>query len=127
MASSPVVSGFWKPGRGPTQALLQMRPIKAGTRVLLAAWRNVFVACDVCNWIGVGQGGAQGAQGFVLAGLKSVAIQTLQFNANGKIIALVLTLEAGHPRMPSPVFATDRLPQLALSADEKMGRNLQTL
>ena len=104
-----------------------MRPIKAGTRVLFAAWRNVFMACDVCNWIGVGQTRAQGAQGFVLAGLKSMAIQSFQFNAYGEIIALVLALEAGHPRMPSPVIATDHLPQLTLSADEKVGRDLQAL
>ena len=94
---------------------------------MFAARRNVFVAPDVCYRIVVGQRGAQGAEGFVLAGFKSLAIQALQFNANGEIVAIVLAIEARHPGMPSPVIATHQLPQLALSPDKKMGRNLKTL
>jgi len=104
-----------------------MCPIKTRAGVLFAARSDVFVAPDVCNRIVVGQRGAQGAEGFVLVGFKSLAIQALQFNANGEIVAIVLAVEARHPGMPSPVIAADQLPQLALSADEKMGRNLQTL
>ena len=98
-----------------------MRPIKTRAGVLFAARSDVFVASDVCNRIVVGQRGTQGAQGFVLAGFKSLAIQAFHFYANGEIVAIVLTVEARHPGMPSPVIATDQLPQLALSANEKMG------
>lgn len=103
-----------------------MRPIKTRAGVLFAARCNVFVAPDVRNRIVVGQCGAQGAEGFVLAGFKSLAIQSLQFNANGEIVAIVLAIEVGNPSVPCPVIATHQLPQLAFSADEKMGRNLQT-
>ena len=110
--------------RWPTQVSLQTRPIKAWARVLFAAHGNVFVPNDVFNRVGVAQGGAQSAEGFVLTGFKRVAVQTFEFNANRKVVALVLAIEAGHPGMPCPVIAAHQLPQLALSADEKMGRDL---
>ena len=88
---------------------------------MFAARSNVFVAPDVCNRIVVGQRGAQSAEGFVLAGFKSLAIQSLQFNANGEVVAIVLAIEARYPGMPSPVIATHQLPQLALPANEKVG------
>lgn len=56
----------------------------------------------------------------ILGFSKWLSIGSLEFNANGKIIALVTPLKAGKAGMPGPVKKTDKLDRLAITSNQQM-------
>jgi hypothetical protein len=59
--------------RSKAQAALQAFPVKAGTRINLAARRNVLVPDDVLDGVLQSYCGQHRAQGFVLGCFKAIA------------------------------------------------------
>jgi len=86
---------------------------------------NVLVSGQVLNGIVLQEAGTKSTQGFVLLCLKTFALQAFEFNANGVIVAVVPSAVMGHACVPGFVVTTDHLNQFALSADEKVGRDLE--
>ena len=65
-------------------------------------------------------------QGVVLRKFEAVALQTLQLNADGIVIAVVAPLKIRLASMPGTVIATHKLPQFAIATDIKVRRHLHT-
>ena len=99
--------------------------MKPGPRIQFSARRYVLMAGHVGQRVLLRHGGDQVGQGLVLHGGEGVALQALEFHANGVVVAVVPPPVARWAGVPSAVVATDKLPQAAVTADEKVGRDLQ--
>jgi hypothetical protein len=60
-----------------------------------------------------------------LQGLKGVAFQSLEFNANRVVVAVLLAPISRLASMPCSVVATDKLPNFASPLNEKVRRNFK--
>ena len=74
----------------------------------------------VFQWELHGQYRQQRNQTFVLFWCERIAIQTFEFNADGKVIAIGASCVRGFTRMPCTMVTTDKLQQLAPTANEEM-------
>ena len=83
----------------------------------------MLMSGDMGNRISLEDGCAQAGKRFILQCFKSTAFQSFEFNANRVVIALALTPVSGWAGMPGAVVATDELPKIAGTADEKVCRN----
>lgn len=68
---------------------------------------------------------AQAGQLDVLSVFKRVSLQTLEFNANRVIVAVVPPSVAGLSCVPSPVLGADKLPQASIASNIKVGGHFQ--
>ena len=74
---------------GQGQRRLQKRPVETSTRVVFASWRDMFMAGEMLDGIGLKERCAQGRQGLVLGKFKATASQPFQLNADGVVVAIV--------------------------------------
>lgn len=118
-------SDFGKVLRRPSDIFFQQVPIKSMARIFFPTGRNVFVPRNVGNGKVPRQCAAKSRQTCVLHGLKRIAIQPLQFNANAVVVAIGAATIVGVAGMPSTFVATDKLPKLAGPFNEKMRGHLQ--
>ena len=95
-------------------------PVKASTRIVLAARRDVLMAGDVRYRVVPVQGLAQPTQLLVLGVLEQIAFQAFEFDADRVVIALGASSVLGLAGMPGPVVGADKLPQAAVATDIKM-------
>lgn len=70
-------------------------------------------------------GGAKAGKGFVLKAFECVTFQAFQFDADGKIVAILASAVARLARVPGAVVATDELPQRTVSSYVEVRRHLQ--
>ena len=121
-----IFSGQGKTPIRPGGVFAQLQPVKTRAGILFASGRNVFVTGNVRNRVGLRKILAQLSQGLVLRGLEALALQALQLDANGVVVAVAAPPVAGVAGMPGPVVGADTLPEAAVSTDKKVGRYLQT-
>jgi hypothetical protein len=98
----------------------QALPVKARTRIVFAAGRDVLMAGDVRYRVVPVQGLAQPTQLLVLGVLEHIAFQAFEFDADRVVIALGASSVLGLAGMPGPVVGADKLPQAAVATDIKM-------
>jgi len=79
----------------------------------------------VRDGIGACNGFAQTGQAFVLSGLKGLALQAFQLNADGVVVAIGAPPVFGLACVPGPVIAADKLPQCTIAPYIEVGRHLQ--
>ena len=121
---------FFARGKTPsiqTTGLLQKAPIQPRPGIGFAPRCNVFMAGDVAHRVALGQSRQQGQQGFILRWLKQATLQAFEFNADGKVIAVVTARKVRAPGMPGTRVTADKLPQFAATLDIKMRGDLQAL
>ena len=104
--------------------LLNTRPFEAASRVEFSSRCNMLMARKVSHGIVLENGGAQTAQGFVLAVFKKAAFDALEFDANGIIIALASSAIRGDSRMPRALVTADELPQFSIAPNIEVARHL---
>src|SRR3989338_723904 len=102
-------------------------PVEARPGIGLASRCDVAVAHYGLNRIAVSQLIEQTVEGQVLGLFKCLLITTLEFNADGKVVAALPPPPTGHAGMPGPPRTGDELDQFAVATHEKMGRNPQSL
>jgi hypothetical protein len=104
--------------------LLQQTPVKTGPRIKLAAWRYMFVPHQVVYWELLHQVTAQRRQLTVLGGFERVSFKALEFDADGKVIAVVTPEMVRDSGMPCACLCADKLHQETVTPDEKMRGHL---
>ena len=105
---------------GQLDGQLKAPPVKARTRISLAAGRDVLMTGDVCDRVVPVQGLAQPTQLLVLGVLEQIAFQAFEFDADRVVIALGASSVLGQAGMPGPVVGADKLPQAAVTPDVKV-------
>ena len=103
---------------------LQLRPVKSWPRVLFAAWRHMFVTGDVGDRVAPDQCLAQSGEALVLGRLKPFALQAVEFNADGVVVAVVASAVMGTTGVPRAVVTADELPKFTVSTDIEVRRHL---
>ena len=99
--------------------------MKPGPWIQFSARRDVLMAGHVGQRVLLRQGKDQVGQGLVLRRREGVAFQALKFYTDGVVVAVVPPPVARWAGVPGAVVATDKLPQATVTADEKVGRDLQ--
>ena len=115
------LDGTWrKHGQGPVQHLLQLGPDEAAARVLLASRGHMFMSCDLADRVFIFDMLADLSQCRILRCLERLALQALQLDADGVVVASLTPLPAGRSGMPGAVIAAYKLPDGANSGDKKV-------
>lgn len=109
---------------GPAELLLKVHPIEAWAGVLFAAGGDVFMPGDVANRVAQRQPMAQLRELPVLRRLKDAALQTFQFNAHRKVVAVGPATPLGRAGVPGSGIGSNKLHQLAVAANQKVRRDL---
>ena len=118
---------FGKKMQLPATRALKTWPIKAHSRIIFALWRDVLMTGNMGNGVVLANARAQRIERFVLFWLKRLPFEAFEFNANGVIVAVSATTVARGTGMPRSIVAAHQLDQLAVPADEKMRRHLESL
>lgn len=100
-------------------------PIEMRPGIRLASGRYVAVTDDVGNRIDRAQQLHERQQHSVLRRRKRNIIRTLKFDANRKIVAVLAPAPVGYAGMPRAQGAGHELQQLAVAADQQVGRHAQ--
>lgn len=116
---------LWKLQWQVLQLCMQQLPGKACTGVLFAARCNVFMPCDVREWIVCCKLHAKLAQGLVLRSFKVQAFKPFQLDADGIVIAVFTATPLRFAGMPGTVVTADKLPELTFAGDEKVRGNFK--
>ncbi len=109
---------------GPTQQLLQVLPVEPWTWVEFSSLSDMLVSCDVFDRVLMLDDLDQACQAGVLHGLEVTPFEAFEFDADGVVVTVAAIEPAGLARMPGAIVAADKLPQAAISVDQKVGRNL---
>lgn len=104
------------------QALIQHQLLATSS----LPWSDLFVPRDVLDGVTLCNVVADPDQGLVLSGFEGEALQALQFNADGIVVALAPATVDRLPCMPGSLIAVHKLPQCTGALDEKMGGHLQS-
>src|SRR5450830_1698582 len=110
---------------GPAKPGDQVRPVEAGTRIVLPTWGDVLMTCHMGNGVAAPQCLAQPDQGRVLCNRDSASFETLKFNAYRVVVAVVPASVMRASGMPGPLIAIDELPQFAIASDVEVRRHFQ--
>ena len=78
------------------------------------------MTCHMLKRVMLSNHGQQRHQTFVLFFGECVDFCSFEFDTDGKVIALLTASMCGHARMPGTVIATDKLQQLAATANKKV-------
>ena len=115
------VGFFWEPVLRPSGEVLEFCPVKACAWVCFAARGDVFVACDVFEWVVRGYAFCELGQGLVLGCFEGVAFESFEFDADGVVVAIVAPAPVGCACVPCAVVATDELLDVACALYDKVG------
>ena len=102
-------------------------PLKARTGIGFAPRRNITVADHRFNRIAATQVGKQLVERQVLGILEGKLVTTLEFDADGEVVAILSTQPGRNTGMPGTAGAGNELDQFAVTANKEMGRNPQVL
>ena len=105
---------------GQGQRRLQKRPVETSTRVVFASWRDMFMAGEMLDGIGLKERCAQSRQRLVLSKFKAIAFQPFQLDADGVVVTVVAAAIGRGACVPGAVLAGDKLPKRARACDKKM-------
>jgi len=102
-------------------------PIEARTRIGLSSRRDIAVTDHRFNLVAATKFSEQAVEGQVLGSLKRKPVTALEFDADGKVVAVISSHPIRNSCMPGPSGAGNELNQLAVTADQKVSRNPQGL
>jgi len=103
------------------------QPIKFGPRIGLPAGRNISMSDDMGEGITAAQRAEQMLQSKVLGFLERQFITAFQLDSERKIVTSIAPIPARYARMPGTPGAGNKLHQLAISANQEVGRNPQRM
>lgn len=98
-------------------------PVEAGTWIGLAPRRDVAVPDHRIDSVAIMQLREESAQDPVLNVLEWKPVTTLEFNADGKVVAVLAAPPGRNARMPGTSGAGNELDQFAVAANQEVGRN----
>lgn len=101
-------------------------PIEARARICLAPRRDVAVTDHAFDRVTLTQFGKQLVESQVLSVFEWTLVAALEFDTNGKVVAVLPPHPIGSAGVPSAKGAWNELNQLSIATDEEMGRNPQT-
>lgn len=103
----------------------ESRPVEKWTGVGLATGSDVLMTGHIGQRIPPAQGVGERRQHFVLKVGEGLEVGSLELDADGKVVAALSSMEAGHAGMPGPVIGRDELDQSTVALDDEMGRHPQ--
>ena len=106
--------------RGPLQHLLQLGPNEAAARVLLASRGDMFMPRNMADGVMALDALTHLCERGILCGFERQALQALQFDSDGVIIAALASLPTGGPCVPGTIIAADELPDGAGTGDKEV-------
>jgi len=97
-------------------------PVKAWAGVRLAPRRNIAVAHHRLQRIVAAQLSEQPIEGPILDALEGGMVAALELDADGEVVAVLPPQPVRNAGVPCPPRARNELDQLAVTADEEVGR-----
>ena len=81
------------------------------------------MACQVFDRVVLHQGAAQAGQGFILFRFEDFVVLSFEFDPDRVVVAMVPSPVRRDTGVPGPVGAADKLPEHAVTPNEKVGRH----